>query len=165
MTAKAKTEPVDEVLEVVPTAEPETQELHVRNVYQRMIDAQRVIDSMPFIKDMANSQFKSIPIDQMRAAVRRACIEAGLVHVGLADRKSVVTSATTSRTGTGASRSTPGSACSDTSTPTTRPTSWTTPRWGRRWTPATRAPASSCPTSSRPTKRMEYGEGSAERTT
>lgn len=92
MTAKAKGVAekvsemnIDEVLEVVPTAEPETQELHVRNVYQRMIDAQRVIDSMPFIKDMANSQFKSIPIDQMRAAVRRACIEAGLVHVGPLD--------------------------------------------------------------------------------
>ena len=47
---------------------------------QRMIVAQRVIDSMPFAKDLTNSQYKSIPIDQMRAAVRRACIEAGLTH-------------------------------------------------------------------------------------
>ena len=52
------------------------------NAYQRMILAQKVIDGMPFAKDQSNSQFKSIPIDAMRAAVRKACIEAGLVHVG-----------------------------------------------------------------------------------
>jgi hypothetical protein len=80
VTAKAKTEPVDEVLEVVPTAEPETQELHVMSALRRMIQAQRVIDGMPFSKDLSNSQYKSIPIDAMRAAVRRACIEAGLTH-------------------------------------------------------------------------------------
>lgn len=70
----------DEVLEVVPTAEPETQELHVMSARRRMIQAQRVIDGMPFSKDLSNSQYKSIPIDAMRAAVRRACIEAGLTH-------------------------------------------------------------------------------------
>lgn len=82
MTAK-KSAPVDEpveVLEVVPTAEPETQELHVMSARRRMIQAQRVIDGMPFSKDLSNSQYKSIPIDAMRAAVRRACIEAGLTH-------------------------------------------------------------------------------------
>ena len=52
------------------------------NAYQRMLVAQSVIDSMPWVKDMANSQFKSIPIDAMRAGVRKACIRAGLVHVG-----------------------------------------------------------------------------------
>ena len=55
------------------------------NVYQRMIVAQQVIDGMPWVKDMANSQFKSIPIDAMRAGVRKACIKAGLVHVGPLD--------------------------------------------------------------------------------
>lgn len=69
-----------EALEVVPTAEPETQELHVMSARRRMIQAQRVIDGMPFSKDLSNSQFKSVPIDAMRAAVRRACIEAGLTH-------------------------------------------------------------------------------------
>ena len=83
MTAKVK--PVElpaheDVLEVVPTAEPETQELHVMSARRRMIQAQRVIDGMPFSKDLTNSQYKSIPIDAMRAAVRRACIEAGLTH-------------------------------------------------------------------------------------
>lgn len=47
---------------------------------QRMIMAQKVIDGMPFSKDLSNSQYKSIPIDAMRAAVRKACIEAGLTH-------------------------------------------------------------------------------------
>ena len=47
---------------------------------QRMVVAQRVIDGMPFSKDLSNSQYKSIPIDAMRAAVRKACIEAGLTH-------------------------------------------------------------------------------------
>lgn len=56
---------------------PHTQPL---NAYQRMIVAQRVIDSMPFAKTQKNSEFQSVPIDAMRAAVRRACIDAGLVH-------------------------------------------------------------------------------------
>lgn len=47
---------------------------------QRMVVAQRIIDGMPFSKDLSNSQYKSIPIDAMRAAVRKACIEAGLTH-------------------------------------------------------------------------------------
>jgi len=42
---------------------------------------------MPWVKDMANSQFKSIPIDAMRNGVRKACIRAGLVHVGPVDLK------------------------------------------------------------------------------
>ena len=63
---KTKTDPAEETL----------------NAYQRMLVAQAVIDAMPWVKDMANSQFKSIPIDAMRAGVRKACIRAGLVHVG-----------------------------------------------------------------------------------
>ncbi len=52
------------------------------NVYQRMVVAMQVIDGMPWLKDQSNSQFKSIPIDAMRAGVRKACIKAGLVHIG-----------------------------------------------------------------------------------
>lgn len=79
--AKAVTEAVETSEEGV-THTSHTQPL---NVYQRMILAQQVIDSMPWVKDMANSQFKSIPIDAMRAGVRKACIKAGLVHVGPLD--------------------------------------------------------------------------------
>lgn len=55
------------------------------NAHQRMIEAQKVIDSMPWVKDMSNAQFKSIPIDAMRNGVRKACIQAGLVCVGPLD--------------------------------------------------------------------------------
>ena len=55
------------------------------SVYQRMILAQQVIDSMPWVKDLTNAQFKSIPIDAMRNGVRKACIQAGLVCVGPLD--------------------------------------------------------------------------------
>ena len=48
--------------------------------HQRMMVAMRVIDSMPFAKNLDNKQYQSVPIDQMRNAVRKACIEAGLVH-------------------------------------------------------------------------------------
>ena len=52
------------------------------NIYQRHLKACAVIDSMPWIKDQSNPQFKSVPIDAMRAGVRRACIVAGMVHHG-----------------------------------------------------------------------------------
>lgn len=55
------------------------------NVYQRMAKACAIIGSQEWVKDMANSQYKSIPIDAMRAGVRSACVEAGLVHVGPCD--------------------------------------------------------------------------------
>lgn len=55
------------------------------NVYQRMVKACAIIGSQPWAKDMSNSQYKSIPIDAMRAGVRSACVEAGLVHVGPCD--------------------------------------------------------------------------------
>ena len=77
MTSKAVKAEAVETSEEGVTHTAHTQPLTAR---QRMIVAQRVIDSMPFAKDLTNSQYKSIPIDQMRAAVRRACIEAGLTH-------------------------------------------------------------------------------------
>lgn len=81
MTAKAK--PVElpaaeEVLEVVPTAEPETQDLHVRNVHQRLNDARQVLRQRAFTKDLSNKQFSSVSIDTMRDAVQEAIISAGL---------------------------------------------------------------------------------------
>lgn len=53
-----------------------------KNVYQRFLAAMRIIDGMPWAKDLSNTQYKSIPIDTMRAGVRKACITAGLVHTG-----------------------------------------------------------------------------------
>ena len=74
MTAKKATEaPETPEQPVSPPSAPMT-------ARQRMVVAQRVIDGMPFSKDLSNSQYKSIPIDAMRAAVRKACIEAGLTH-------------------------------------------------------------------------------------
>lgn len=72
----------DEAVE--PTEAVEVQRAPL-NVYQRMIVAQQVIDAMPWVKDLTNAQFKSIPIDAMRNGVRKACIQAGLVCVGPLD--------------------------------------------------------------------------------
>lgn len=52
------------------------------NVYQRMQTACSIIDGQAWVKDLSNSQYKSIPIDAMRAGVRKACVQAGLVHTG-----------------------------------------------------------------------------------
>ena len=84
MTSKKAAEAAEVVEE---TSETTTHTSHTQtlNAHQRMIEAQKVIDSMPWVKDMANSQYKSIPIDAMRAGVRKACIKAGLVHVGPLD--------------------------------------------------------------------------------
>ena len=54
----------------------------VLNVYRRMSKACEIIDGMEWVKDMSNTQYKSVPIDKMRAGVRKACIMAGLVHLG-----------------------------------------------------------------------------------
>ena len=54
----------------------------VTNVYQRMSEACRIIGSQEWVLNMENRQYKSIPIDDMRAGVRKACVQAGLVHVG-----------------------------------------------------------------------------------
>ena len=78
-------ESVEETSEAVHTQKEIQTPTAPLNAYQRMIVAQQVIDGMPWVKDMANSQFKSIPIDAMRAGVRKACIKAGLVHVGPLD--------------------------------------------------------------------------------
>ena len=68
-----------------------------RNVHQRMVVAMRVIEETVFQKTQDNGKkplrngqqpddsYNSVPIDAMRAAVRRACIEAGLVHIGFID--------------------------------------------------------------------------------
>lgn len=52
------------------------------NVYQRMAKACEIISSQPWVKDLENPQYKSVPIDAMRNGVRAACVQAGLVHVG-----------------------------------------------------------------------------------
>lgn len=64
------------------TAEVATERSESLNVYQRLSIACSVIDGMPWVKDLSNAQYRSIPIDAMRAGVRKACIEAGLVHTG-----------------------------------------------------------------------------------
>lgn len=55
------------------------------NVYQRFSLACRIIDSQEWVKDQSNAQYKSIPIDAMRAGVRKACFKAGLIHLGPVD--------------------------------------------------------------------------------
>lgn len=55
------------------------------NVYQRMAKVCEIIGAQAWVKDLANSQYKSIPIDAMRNGVRSACVQAGLVHVGPVD--------------------------------------------------------------------------------
>jgi len=55
------------------------------NVYARFSQACKAIGSQEWVLNMENRQYKSIPIDDMRAGVRKACIEAGIVHVGPID--------------------------------------------------------------------------------
>ncbi len=52
------------------------------NVFQRMQTACSIIDGQKWVKDLSNAQYKSIPVDAMRAGVRKACVQAGLVHTG-----------------------------------------------------------------------------------
>lgn len=52
------------------------------NVYQKMVEAAKIIGSQEWVKAMKNGQYSSIPIDDMRAGVREACTLVGLVHVG-----------------------------------------------------------------------------------
>lgn len=70
----------EEVLEVVPTAEPETQTLHIKSIHQRMLDAQDYISRTPFVKDLKNTAYASVSIDKVRRAVREACTQAGITH-------------------------------------------------------------------------------------
>ena len=90
MTARKTAEAVGEAPETA------THTLHTQplNVYQRMVVAQGVIERTVFEKSQKSGTkplkngkdpddgYNSVPIDAMRSAVRRACIEAGLVHVG-----------------------------------------------------------------------------------
>ena len=55
------------------------------NVYQRFSQACQIIDGQAWTRDLENKQYKSIPIDQMRGGVRKACVKAGIVHVGPID--------------------------------------------------------------------------------
>ena len=92
MTARKTADAVGETPETA-THTPHTQ-AEPLNVYQRMVVAQGVIERTVFEKSQKNGTkplkngkdpddgYNSVPIDAMRAAVRRACIEAGLVHVG-----------------------------------------------------------------------------------
>ena len=52
------------------------------NAFQRMQVACSIIDGQKWVKDLSNAQYKSIPVDAMRAGVRKACVQAGLVHTG-----------------------------------------------------------------------------------
>lgn len=52
------------------------------NAFQRMQTACSIIDGQKWVKDLSNAQYKSIPVDAMRAGVRKACVQAGLVHTG-----------------------------------------------------------------------------------
>lgn len=93
MTARKTADAVGETPETV-THTPHTQPL---SIYQRMVVAQKVIEDTVFRKSQENGKkplkngqqpddgYNSVPVDAMRAAVRRACIEAGLVHVGFID--------------------------------------------------------------------------------
>lgn len=69
----------------------------ILNVYQRMVEAAKIIDGIVFEKTQSNGTkplangkkasdgYNSVPIDAMRSAVRKACVEAGLIHVGFID--------------------------------------------------------------------------------
>ena len=95
MTARKTADAVGEAPETV-THTPHTQ-TEPLNVHQRMVVAMRVIEETVFQKTQDNGKkplrngqqpddsYNSVPIDAMRAAVRRACIEAGLVHIGFID--------------------------------------------------------------------------------
>lgn len=52
------------------------------NVYQKFNLACSIIDGQAWVADLKNSAYKSIPVDRMREGVRKACVKAGLVHVG-----------------------------------------------------------------------------------
>ena len=71
----------DEVITVTP-AESE-RETHtsapILNIYQRINSAGRILRENPWIKDMSNSQYKSVDIDQIRHYVGDAETEAGIV--------------------------------------------------------------------------------------
>lgn len=55
------------------------------NVYQRIVKACEILGSQAWEQDLSNATYKSITIDTMRARVRSACVEAGIIHVGPCD--------------------------------------------------------------------------------
>lgn len=55
------------------------------NLYQKLVEAGKIIESTPLYKDLSNSMFKSVPIDAMRAAVRHALDASGVVMTGRHD--------------------------------------------------------------------------------
>lgn len=55
------------------------------NVCQRIVKACEILGSQAWEQDLSNSAYKSITIDTMRARVRSACVEAGIIHVGPCD--------------------------------------------------------------------------------
>lgn len=72
----------------------------ILNVHQRLRIAMAEIDRRTWTKDLSNNQYKSIPIDQMRAGVRGACIKAGLIHMVPLDLRYEKSVARTERGGT-----------------------------------------------------------------
>ena len=72
----------DEVIAIMTPAESE-RDTHtsapVLNIYQRINYAGRILRENPWIKDMSNSQYKSVDIDQIRHYVGDAETEAGIV--------------------------------------------------------------------------------------
>ena len=74
------TETPEQPVEIPPAEMPVAKPL---NVHQRMLVAQRIISTMPFVKDLKNSQYASVPIDKVRRAVREACTQAGMTHAML----------------------------------------------------------------------------------
>lgn len=55
------------------------------NVCQRIVKACEILGSQAWEQDLSNATYKSITIDTMRARVRSACVEAGIIHVGPCD--------------------------------------------------------------------------------
>lgn len=81
-TIKANTKAAERKADAPQTLEDAVSKL---NVYGRMSLVCRIIGSQPWAKDLKNSQYSSIPVDDMRAGVREACAKAGLVHIGPID--------------------------------------------------------------------------------
>ena len=91
MTSKAKTEPVDEVLEVVPTAEPELSVCDL-DLFQKLGIVQRRMRAFGWKKTLAaedvdrkpgekSKSFRTVSVDDMRQGLAAACAEARLIHM------------------------------------------------------------------------------------
>lgn len=73
----------DEVITMTPAESERERDTHtsaqILNIYQRINYAGRILRENPWIKDMSNSQYKSVDIDQIRHYVGDAETEAGIV--------------------------------------------------------------------------------------